>query len=106
MRWLIPFGRACLIPNLRYALSNVITTVCIKAVGSYISEAAASLLDERLDLHIVPKTQLVSFSSQAFFYDWLDRTAAKKGKPLPDKIGSMQCFMHGYQGTFAFPYFD
>ena len=35
---------------------------------------------------------------QAFFYDWLDRNAAKKGKPLPEKIGSMQCFMHGYQG--------
>lgn len=35
---------------------------------------------------------------QAFFYDWLDRNAAKKGKPLPEKIGSMQYFMHGYQG--------
>lgn len=31
---------------------------------SYISEAAASLLDERLSLHIVPRTQLVSLSSQ------------------------------------------
>jgi hypothetical protein len=83
---------------------------------SYISEAAASLFDTRLNLHIVPKTQLVSLSSpvgfhefplllslninvsQAFFYDWIDRTAFKKGKPLPEKIGSMQCFMHGYQG--------
>ncbi|KAL0574956.1 Phosphatidylinositol 4-kinase LSB6 [Marasmius crinis-equi] len=72
-RWIIPFGRACLIPNL-----------------SYISEAAASFLDERLNLHIVPPTRLVSLSSPAFFYDWLDRNAAKKGKPLPDKIGSMQ----------------
>lgn len=84
---------------------------------SYISEAAASLLDERLDLHIVPPTQLVSFSSpvrtvlstlqlcsdyfsQAFFYDWLDRTAAKKGKPLPEKIGSLQYFLNGFQGAF------
>ncbi|EEB98363.1 hypothetical protein MPER_02139, partial [Moniliophthora perniciosa FA553] len=25
---------------------------------------------------------------EAFFYDWLDRSAAKKGKPLPEKIGS------------------
>lgn len=82
---------------------------------SYISEAAASLLDERLSLNIVPRTQLVSLSSQvginhflgmirrftfrqAFFYDWLDRNAAKKGKPLPEKIGSMQLFMHGYSG--------
>lgn len=83
--------------------------------SSYISEAAASLLDERLSLNIVPRTQLVSLSSQAsihhflkmthritpcqaFFYDWLDRNGAKKGKPLPEKIGSMQLFMHGYSG--------
>jgi len=84
-KWIIPFGRACLIPNL-----------------SYISEAAASLLDERLDLHIVPKTQLVSLSSPAFFYDWLDRKAAKKGKPLPEKIGSMQYFLHGYTDASDF----
>ncbi|TDL24282.1 hypothetical protein BD410DRAFT_786387 [Rickenella mellea] len=84
-RWLIPFGRSCLIPNL-----------------SYISEAAASLLDDRLNLNIVPRTELVSFSSPAFFYDWLDRNAAKKGKPLPEKIGSMQVFMHGYQDASDF----
>ncbi|TFK20970.1 phosphatidyl inositol kinase [Coprinopsis marcescibilis] len=84
-RWIIPFGRACLIPNL-----------------SYISEAAASLLDDRLDLHIVPPTKLVSLSSQAFFYDWIDRTAAKKGKPLPNKIGSMQFFLQGYQDASEF----
>lgn len=84
-RWIIPFGRACLIPNL-----------------SYISEAAASLLDERLDLHIVPRTELVSLSSPAFYYHWLDRNAAKKGKPLPDKIGSMQYFLHGYTDASEF----
>ncbi|CCM05705.1 uncharacterized protein FIBRA_07937 [Fibroporia radiculosa] len=84
-KWIIPFGRACLIPNL-----------------SYISEAAASLLDERLDLHIVPRTELVSLSSPAFFYDWLDRKAAKKGKPLPEKIGSMQYFLHGYTDASDF----
>ncbi|KAG5715947.1 hypothetical protein E4T56_gene20108 [Termitomyces sp. T112] len=84
-RWIIPFGRACLIPNL-----------------SYISEAAASLLDHRLSLHIVPPTQLVSLSSPAFFYDWIDRNAAKKGKPLPEKIGSMQYFLHGYQDASDF----
>ncbi|KAM5530963.1 hypothetical protein V8D89_015370, partial [Ganoderma adspersum] len=84
-RWIIPFGRACLIPNL-----------------SYISEAAASLLDERLGLNIVPRTQLVSLSSQAFFYDWLDRNAAKKGKPLPEKIGSMQFFLHGFTDASDF----
>ncbi|TFY82528.1 hypothetical protein EWM64_g1486 [Hericium alpestre] len=84
-RWIIPFGRSCLIPNL-----------------SYISEAAASLLDQRLNLHIVPRTQLVSLSSLAFFYDWIDRTAHKKGKPLPEKIGSMQYFLHGFQDASDF----
>ncbi|KAF5317154.1 hypothetical protein D9611_003908 [Ephemerocybe angulata] len=84
-RWIIPFGRACLIPNL-----------------SYISEAAASLLDTRLDLHIVPPTKLVSLSSPAFFYDWIDRNAAKKGKPLPEKIGSMQYFLHGFTDASEF----
>ncbi|KAF5355032.1 hypothetical protein D9756_005261 [Leucocoprinus leucothites] len=84
-RWIIPFGRACLIPNL-----------------SYISEAAASLLDRRLELHIVPPTYLASLSSPAFFYDWLDRSAAKKGKPLPEKIGSMQYFLHGYTDASEF----
>jgi hypothetical protein len=87
-----------------------------------VSEAAASLLDTRLGLNIVPKTDLVSFSStvrslllgrhhpflttthntQTFFYDWIDRSAAKKGKSLPDKIGSMQYFMHGFTGA-SFP---
>ena len=38
---------------------------------------------------------------QAFFYDWLDRTAAKKGKPLPEKIGSMQFFLHGFTGVLS-----
>ncbi|CAK5265772.1 unnamed protein product [Mycena citricolor] len=59
LRWIIPFGRACLIPNLSYI-------------------------------------------SPAFFYDWLDRSAAKKGKPLPDKIGSMQFFLTGYQDASEF----
>ncbi|KAG6845386.1 hypothetical protein H0H87_009733 [Tephrocybe sp. NHM501043] len=35
---------------------------------------------------------------KAFFYDWIDRNATKKGKPLPEKIGSMQYFLHGFQG--------
>jgi phosphatidylinositol 4-kinase type 2 len=39
---------------------------------------------------------------QAFFYDWIDRTHAKKGKPLPEKIGSMQYFLHGFQGETTF----
>lgn len=63
-RWIIPFGRACLIPNLRWI---ILVVLLLKIYSwyytSYISEAAASLLDDRLSLHIVPPTQLVSLSS-------------------------------------------
>ncbi|CAE6420019.1 putative PI3/PI4-kinase family protein C343.19 [Rhizoctonia solani AG-1 IB] len=76
---------SCLIPNL-----------------SYISEAGASLLDTRLNLHIVPHTELASFASPAFFYDWIDRSAAKNGKALPEKIGSLQLFAHGFTDASDF----
>lgn len=56
--WWIGWGRACLIPNL-----------------SYVSEAAASHLDRRMGLGIVPRTEVISLSSPAFFYDWVDREA-------------------------------
>lgn len=71
----IGWGRACLIPNL-----------------SYVSEAAASELDRRMNnLGMVPRTELVSLSSPSFFYDWIDRNAyAKKKKPLREKVGSFQ----------------
>jgi len=83
--WWIGFGRGCLIPNL-----------------SYVSEAGASLLDTRLNLNIVPHTELASFASPAFFYDWIDRNAAKKGKALPEKIGSLQLFAHGFTDASDF----
>ncbi|TIB97666.1 hypothetical protein E3Q10_00874 [Wallemia mellicola] len=84
--WWIAFGRSCLIPNL-----------------SYISEAAASILDDRLQLGIVPRTGLVDLASPSFFYEWADRRAWHKGsKPLPDKIGSLQTFMHGYKDASNF----
>ncbi|KAG9015617.1 phosphatidyl inositol kinase [Tulasnella sp. 427] len=71
-------------------------------VVGYISEAAASLLDDRLGLNIVPQTQLVSLSSPAFSYGWVDRVNYKKGKQLPEKVGSMQTFMNGYKDASAF----
>lgn len=80
------FGRACLVPNF-----------------SYLSEAGASLLSDRLELYIVPPTELVSLSSPAFYYDWIDRRAYKQRKrPLPEKIGSLQLFLDGYKDVSDF----
>ncbi|CAG8575442.1 3644_t:CDS:2, partial [Acaulospora morrowiae] len=82
------FGRSCLIPNL-----------------GYISEAAASLLDRRLNLNIVPLTEVVWLSSPSFHYDYLDRRAArskKNPKPLPEKIGSFQVFLEGFKDANVF----
>ncbi|VDK86222.1 unnamed protein product, partial [Litomosoides sigmodontis] len=70
------FGRACLIPN-----------------NGYISETAASLVDEKLQLHIVPKTRVVKLASPAFYYrDGI----GTKNKGLRGKDGSYQLFLDGY----------
>jgi phosphatidylinositol 4-kinase type 2 len=80
------FGRACLIPNL-----------------SYISEAAAYVLDTQLRCNLVPYTDVVSFSSKSFFYDFWDRRAFyRKKKPLPEKPGSFQVFLKGYKDATRF----
>jgi phosphatidylinositol 4-kinase type 2 len=80
------FGRACLIPNL-----------------SYVSEAAAYVLDCQLRTNIVPYTEVVSLSSKSFFYDFWDRRAFyRKNKPLPEKQGSFQVFLKGYKGATEF----
>nr|POE85400.1 phosphatidylinositol 4-kinase lsb6 [Quercus suber] len=87
-RNLLPFafGRACLIPNL-----------------SYVSEAAAYLLDVQLRTNIVPYTEVVSFSSKSFHYDFWERRAFyKKRKPLPEKPGSFQIFLRGFKGATEF----
>jgi hypothetical protein len=71
----------------------------------YLSEAATSLVDRRLKLSIVPTTEVVWLSSPAFHYDYLDRRAAKlqKGaKQLPDKVGSFQLFLHGFNDANLF----
>lgn len=61
------------------------------------SEAGASLLNDRLALGLVPKTQLVSLSSSAFHYSYQDRKAFEElGHALPEKIGSFQTFLHDY----------
>lgn len=80
------FGRAMLIPNL-----------------SYISEAAAYVLDIQLRTNLVPYTDVVSLSSQSFFYDFWDRRAYyRKKKPLPEKLGSFQIFLRGYKDATVF----
>lgn len=80
------FGRACLIPNL-----------------SYVSEAAAYVIDSRLRTNLVPYTDIVSLSSDAFFYDFWDRRARrKKGKAYPDKQGSFQVFLKGFKDANIF----
>ncbi|EME47770.1 hypothetical protein DOTSEDRAFT_42109 [Dothistroma septosporum NZE10] len=80
------FGRAMLIPNL-----------------SYVSEAAAYVLDCQLRTNLVPYTDVVGFSSKSFHYDWMDRRAYyRKGRPLPEKLGSFQVFLKGYKGATDF----
>ncbi|KAF1996593.1 hypothetical protein P154DRAFT_498240 [Amniculicola lignicola CBS 123094] len=80
------FGRACLIPNL-----------------SYVSEAAAYVLDTQLRTNIVPYTDIVSLSSKSFHYDFWDRRAFyRKKKPFPQKPGSFQVFLKGFKDANIF----
>ena len=80
------FGRACLIPNL-----------------SYVSEAAAYVLDTRLRTNLVPYTDIVYLSSKSFFYDFWDRSNYyRKRKALPAKVGSFQVFLTGFKDANIF----
>jgi len=80
------FGRACLIPNL-----------------SYVSEAAAYVLDTQLRTNLVPHTEVVSLSSKSFHYDFWDRRAYYRNKkPLPEKPGSFQVFLKGFKDANLF----
>jgi len=66
---------------------------------SYISEAAACVLDRQLRAFLVPHTEVVWVSSKSFHYDYWDRRAFyRKKKPLPPKVGSFQAFLQGYEG--------
>ncbi|KAH6631692.1 phosphatidylinositol 3 and 4-kinase-domain-containing protein [Chaetomium tenue] len=80
------FGRACLIPNL-----------------SYVSEAAAYVLDAQLRTHLVPYTDVVYLSSKSFHYPFWDRYAfSRKRKALPPKPGSFQVFLKGFKDANIF----
>jgi hypothetical protein len=80
------FGRSCLIPNL-----------------GYVCESAASLLDRQLQAHIVPYTDIVSISSDSFYYSfWEKRSARSNKRPLRSKVGSFQLFLNDYQEADKF----
>lgn len=88
------FGRACLIPN-----------------QGYLSEAGASLVDQKLKLNVVPKTRVVRLVSETFNYPRIDRQKFKLKQTikehypsakfnrmtLPLKTGSFQLFVDGYK---------
>lgn len=80
------FGRACLIPNL-----------------SYVSEAAAYVLDTQLRIGLVPYTDVVYLSSKSFYYDFWERRSTWSGKKsLPAKPGSFQVFLKGFKDANMF----
>lgn len=90
------FGRSCLMPN-----------------QGYLSEAGASLVDEKFELDIVPKTKVVSLVSETFNYTAIVKAKARSKKfaterfpdslgkhmraGLPPKIGSFQLFVEGFK---------
>uniref|UniRef100_A0A673FQA1 Phosphatidylinositol 4-kinase type 2 n=1 Tax=Sinocyclocheilus rhinocerous TaxID=307959 RepID=A0A673FQA1_9TELE len=76
-------------------------------------EAGASLVDQKLELNIVPRTKVVYLSSETFNYSAIDRVKSR-GKRLalekvpkvgqrfhriglPPKVGSFQLFVEGYK---------
>ncbi|XP_033233012.1 phosphatidylinositol 4-kinase type 2-alpha-like isoform X2 [Drosophila pseudoobscura] len=65
------FGRACLIPN-----------------QGYLSEAGASLVDQKLNLNVVPKTRVVRLVAESFNYARLDRQKAKLKKRIKEHYPS------------------
>ena len=74
------FGRSCLIPNL-----------------GYICESAASLLDRRLETHLVPYTDTASIESFNFYDNrkkWVLGYNFQKKKQK--KLGSFQLFLKEY----------
>jgi phosphatidylinositol 4-kinase type 2 len=88
------FGRSCLVPN-----------------QGYLSEAGASIIDEKLNLNIVPKTRVVKLSADSFNYLAIDRVKSRTKQNLshrfpnmrfdriglPPKTGSFQLFVEGYK---------
>uniref|UniRef100_A0A8C9U0C2 Phosphatidylinositol 4-kinase type 2 n=1 Tax=Scleropages formosus TaxID=113540 RepID=A0A8C9U0C2_SCLFO len=86
------FGRDCLVLN-----------------QGYLSEAGASLVDQSLELNIVPKTKVVYLASETFNYSAIDRVKSRGKKLALEKVGalraaiffpavgSFQLFVEGYK---------
>lgn len=70
---------------------------------SYVSEAAAYVLDAQLRTHLVPYTDVVYLSSKSFHYPFWDRyNFSRKKKALPAKPGSFQVFLKGFKDANIF----
>jgi len=67
------FGRSCLVPN-----------------QGYLSEAGASIVDEKLDLNIVPKTKVVKLSADSFNYLAIDRVKSRTKQNLANRFPNMR----------------
>ncbi|XP_014673353.1 PREDICTED: phosphatidylinositol 4-kinase type 2-alpha-like isoform X3 [Priapulus caudatus] len=90
------FGRGCLVLN-----------------QGYLSEAGASLVDQKLQLNVAPKTKVVKLVSETFNYSAMDRAKSKTKRNLserfpeigrkfhriglPPKTGSFQLFVSEYK---------
>ncbi|XP_016361904.1 phosphatidylinositol 4-kinase type 2-alpha-like [Sinocyclocheilus anshuiensis] len=90
------FGRDCLVLN-----------------QGYLSEAGASLVDQKLELNIVPRTKVVYLSSETFNYSAIDRVKSRGSRGLQflylykhnflvqikvyNVVGSFQLFVEGYK---------
>ncbi|CDW60257.1 Phosphatidylinositol 4-kinase type 2-beta [Trichuris trichiura] len=86
---------------------------CLPLNQGYLSEAAASLVDQKLNLNIVPRTKVVRLAAPTFNYSRIDHAKAQTKQRimdkypnigrhfhrlgLPPKIGSFQLFVSGYK---------
>lgn len=84
---------------------QLLTTIAHSLIPnlSYVSEAAAYVLDYQLRTHLVPYTDVVWLSSKSFHYPFWDRrNFYRKKKPLPAKPGSFQVFLKGFKDANVF----
>ncbi len=66
------FGRSCLVPN-----------------QGYLSESGASIVDQKLGLHITPRTKVVKLVSETFNYSRIDREKSHVKKMVYDRFPSV-----------------